>query len=197
VHVAAMGGWHQEFLQTQSNVRQDPLQNLGVHRGFSGVSMTNFGMQGPSLYDGVSVGSEVIEAHVQHYAPQQEDDMYDDAAFEQAFEAAGSELAQQESLESGRNILGDESTDIVDKSVVDVETDAAQKQHDQIKDDPDELAQTAGRLLDSVKDNQSQKFQESTFLSLMRRIRDREVRVEGDKMVEVGNTPSTTTVDHL
>ena len=154
-------------------------------------------MQGPSLYGGVSVGSEVTEAHAQHYAPQQ-DDMYDDAAFEQAFEAARSELAQQESLESGRSISRDESTDIVDKGVADVEPDAADKQHDQIKeDDPDELARTAGQLLDSVKDNQSQKFQESTFLSLMRRIRDREVRVEGDKMVEVGNTPSTTTVDHL
>ncbi|KAI9765263.1 MAG: hypothetical protein M1840_007462 [Geoglossum simile] len=198
VRGATVGGWHQEFLQAQDNVRQDPLQNPGAHRGFSGVGMTGFEMQGPSLYGGVSVGSGGTEVHAQHYVHQQEDDMYDNAAFEQAFEAAKSELAQQESLESRQNILRDESTDIVDKGVVDVETDAAQKRHDQIKeDDSDELARTAGQLLDSVKDNQSQKFQESTFLSLMRRIRDGEVRVEGDKMVEVGNTPSTTTVDHL
>jgi len=52
-------------------------------------------------------------------------------------------------------------------------------------DDDDEMAETAARLLDSVADNTSEKFRQSTFLELMRRLRDREVRVEGDKMVEV------------
>ncbi|KAF4549535.1 Hypothetical protein D9617_21g097560 [Elsinoe fawcettii] len=51
-------------------------------------------------------------------------------------------------------------------------------------DENDDLARTAGELLDKVRDNQSTKFQNSTFLDLMRRLRDREVRVEGDKMVE-------------
>ncbi|PSK37499.1 hypothetical protein B9Z65_2241 [Elsinoe australis] len=51
-------------------------------------------------------------------------------------------------------------------------------------DENDDLARTAGQLLDKVKDNQSTKFQNSQFLDLMRRLRDREVRVEGDKMVE-------------
>ena len=45
------------------------------------------------------------------------------------------------------------------------------------------LARTAGQLLNSVRDDQSQKFQESNFLALMRQLRDREVRVEGDKIV--------------
>lgn len=51
--------------------------------------------------------------------------------------------------------------------------------------DDDEMAATAGRLLERVADNTSEKFQNSQFLQLMRRLRDREVRVEGDKMVEV------------
>ncbi|KAH7114276.1 hypothetical protein B0J11DRAFT_131419 [Dendryphion nanum] len=58
--------------------------------------------------------------------------------------------------------------------------------------DDDEMAETAGRLLERVADNTSEKFQNSQFLSLMRRLRDREVRVEGDKMVDIPATPQTT-----
>lgn len=49
----------------------------------------------------------------------------------------------------------------------------------------DELARTAGALLENVKSETSKKFQESSFLSLMRQLRDREVTVEGDKFVDV------------
>lgn len=52
----------------------------------------------------------------------------------------------------------------------------------------DDLAATAGELLDRVSDNRSQKFIDSTFLAFMERIRDREVRVEGDKFVDVDST---------
>ncbi|OCK80253.1 hypothetical protein K432DRAFT_298069 [Lepidopterella palustris CBS 459.81] len=55
------------------------------------------------------------------------------------------------------------------------------------RSDADEMAQTAGRLLESVANNTSEKFQKSTFLELMRRLRDREVQVEGNKMVEVSS----------
>jgi hypothetical protein len=51
--------------------------------------------------------------------------------------------------------------------------------------DDDEMAATAGRLLERVADNTSEKFQNSQFLGLMRRLRDREVRVQEDKIVEV------------
>ncbi|KAH8727525.1 hypothetical protein GQ44DRAFT_611479 [Phaeosphaeriaceae sp. PMI808] len=56
----------------------------------------------------------------------------------------------------------------------------------QINDD-NEMAATAGRLLEKVADNTSEKFQNSQFLSLMRRLRDREVRVEEDKIVQVSD----------
>ena len=55
----------------------------------------------------------------------------------------------------------------------------------EVPDDADELARTAGHLLENVKHDQSQKFKQSNFLSLMRQLRDREVRVEGDKLVDV------------
>lgn len=57
--------------------------------------------------------------------------------------------------------------------------------------DDDQLAATAQELLEKVEHNQSDKFKNSQFLGLMRRLRDREVRVEGDKMVEtVSPTPN-------
>jgi hypothetical protein len=49
----------------------------------------------------------------------------------------------------------------------------------------EELARTAGHLLESVSHDTSQKFQESVFLQLMRRLRDKEVTVEGENFVEV------------
>lgn len=61
--------------------------------------------------------------------------------------------------------------------------------------DDDALAATAEELLEKVKHNQSDKFRNSQFLALMRRLKDREVRVEGDKMVETANASSAQTTD--
>lgn len=83
-----------------------------------------------------------------------------------------------------------------------VEQTPQQQEEQPNMNDDDEMAATAGRLLERVADNTSEKFQNSQFLELMRRLRDREVRVEGDKMVEtneqlpiapqsVGQPPST------
>ncbi|ORY06501.1 hypothetical protein BCR34DRAFT_590577 [Clohesyomyces aquaticus] len=67
-----------------------------------------------------------------------------------------------------------------------------QKEEQPLRNDDDDMAETAGRLLEKVADNTSTKFQNSQFLELMRRLRDREVRVEEDKIVEVSNAqPST------
>lgn len=68
-----------------------------------------------------------------------------------------------------------------------------QKQEVPQRNDDDEMAATAGQLLDKVADNTSEKFQNSQFLQLMRRLRDREVRVEDDKIVPV--TTTTNQVD--
>ena len=49
----------------------------------------------------------------------------------------------------------------------------------------DELSRTAGYLLDTLKDEKNVKFQQSSFLALMRQLRDKEVQVDGDKMIPV------------
>ena len=70
------------------------------------------------------------------------------------------------------------------------EQEAKQEERQQPSHDDEELARTAGQLLDSVSHETNKKFQESNFLALMRRLRDYEVRVDGDKMVEVSEAPS-------
>ena len=59
------------------------------------------------------------------------------------------------------------------------------KQPEGSADEADELARTAGTLLENLQHDHSQKFKQSSFLSLMRQLRDHQVRVEGDQLVEV------------
>ena len=151
-------------------------------------------------------GTSLSTSTTQHNRTQpQVEDVFDDAAFERAFDAARSDMQereqqwQQENVELGQDVLINESArsllqsdHLVEQELIGADTILHEAQEepkeDQQNDDPDELARTAGQLLDSVKFDQSQKFQESNFLALMRRLRDREVRVEGDKMVDVSNT---------
>lgn len=60
-----------------------------------------------------------------------------------------------------------------------------QQQQTPLNNDDEELARTAGQLVESVSHDTSQKFVQSRFLALMRQLRDHEVRVDGDKIVEV------------
>lgn len=55
------------------------------------------------------------------------------------------------------------------------------------QNDSDALAHTAGQLLDSVSNDTSDKFAQSSFLALMRRLRDHEVKVDGENFIDVSN----------
>jgi len=52
------------------------------------------------------------------------------------------------------------------------------------KEDPDAMARTAAHVLDTVRNNPSDKFANSEFFGLMRQFRDRELTVAGDQIVE-------------
>lgn len=134
----------------------------------------------------------------------QTEDVYDEAAFERAFDAAREVMQQSEEsahreeirLDAGlHDIKAQKSEAWPDHRRIgsDRILDEAQKMGEEGKeaDDGEELARTAGQLLENVKGDQSQKFQQSNFLSLMRQLRDKEVRVEGDKLVDV-SIPSST-----
>lgn len=139
---------------------------------------------------------------------QQAAEVFDDAAFARAFEeAAKAEEAKETEAQSQAQDLSQATQEVqLDASAEQfmsaspvLESDASIPGQARIgadlihnpsdspepqPEDPDALARTAGQLLDSVRSNTSQKFQNSEFLQLMRQFRDREVQVEGDKIVE-------------
>ena len=128
----------------------------------------------------------------------QVEDGFDEAAFDKAFEAATAEFQQLEKEELQHDVyagLSPETETWMEQTRIGADriSEDAQKEekHYNNHDEADELARTAGQLLENVRGDQSQKFRESNFLSLMRQLRDREVRVEGDKLVDVSMPSST------
>lgn len=140
----------------------------------------------------------------QQKAPEQ----FDDEAFARAFEAAArnEELHAQESTQSsqsqdqdqdqnhqftqhsaelGQDILltASDATPRIGADQIHDPVSGTSEQRPDAETDPDALARTAGQLLNSVRHEQSAKFQNSQFLELMRRVRDREVQVVGDGFV--------------
>ena len=131
---------------------------------------------------------------------------FDESAFEAAFEQARADLdlqragaehdahqgAQQEAEQDLYENNSVELTETAHKTIQ-IGSDTIPQtvpQDTELRDsDADALAQTAGQLLDSVRHDQSEKFQQSNFLALMRRIRDREIEVQGDEFREVSNNP--------
>lgn len=131
------------------------------------------------------------EVRTEQHAPQER---FDESAFEAAFEQARADMEAQgteaapeveqhlhdihesQPMDSAREDLRIGSDRIAPSDHSDPQTRAR---------DADALAQTAGQLLYDLRDERCDKFQQSTFLALMRRIRDREVEVQGDDFREV------------
>jgi hypothetical protein len=69
---------------------------------------------------------------------------------------------------------------------VPVEPEAVEERQLTEKEEGDMLAQTAGELFESLKYKRDtdEKFRNSTFMALMKKLRDREVVVAGNDMVE-------------
>ena len=79
------------------------------------------------------------------------------------------------------NITDDETEALREALDRQEETQAAEPMQ---QEEDDALAATAQELLEKVEHNPTDKFRNSQFLNLIRKLRDREVKVEGDKMVE-------------
>jgi peroxin-5 len=54
----------------------------------------------------------------------------------------------------------------------------------------DDLARTAGLLVDAIRDEQNPKFKNSQFLGLMRKLRDGDVVVNGEDLVSRSDLPA-------
>lgn len=187
-------GWHQDFARQQGQMGQTPVQ-AGPSYGYSPSPMSMLGMQSP--FSGGFIGQQAENPQQQH----QPAEAFDEEAFARAFdEAAQSELEelnQKSNLELGQDILIAESAErllaselnqVPNQAPIGADTIHDPNTQDPSSQDPDALSRTAAQLLDSVRHDQSEKFQNSQFLELMRQFRDKEATVEGDKIVGLGET---------
>ncbi|KAI4171042.1 MAG: hypothetical protein LQ343_004579 [Gyalolechia ehrenbergii] len=180
------GPWQQDFLERNEPQNFHPQQSR-PNQGNTGYAMpaSNFGMSN-NRYN-----SSMAEQQVEN-RPR---DMFNEEAFEKAFDAAHLELQGQqantqhqdtveESQPTAFSSTGGDRMDyrIGSDRILDDSLDRSERSDTQ---EADELARTAGHLLENVKHDQSAKFQGSNFLSLMRQLRDKEVKVEGANIVQV------------
>lgn len=188
---AARGGWQNEFMQQQQ--RASSNKQLPSHaQGFQ-----------PSFRPGYPIEGTMMNAFPAYQQPSQsqyqpQTETFDESAFEAAFEQARAEVERQESIAeknaeaASEPVQADSTVPVEHLEPIRIGSDTipyVDKKDAAARDDADELAKTAGQLLDSVSHDQSEKFKQSNFLALMRRIRDREVRVEGDEFREVSTIP--------
>ena len=183
---ASPGGWQDEFVQHQQ-------RTLAAQR----LQPYNYAFQ-PSFSPGIPSAAPTADSthYPQEVAKEQQapGETFDESAFEAAFEQARADLELHASDDGARedsprvDALQTETTEEV-KIGSDTIPQVDKEDKASTSAEADELARTAGQLLHSVSHDQSQKFQESNFLALMRRIRDREVQVDGDEFREVSTNP--------
>ncbi|KAI6902603.1 hypothetical protein KC334_g7565, partial [Hortaea werneckii] len=230
-------GWAQSFQQhitqsaprAQSTASPSPLafqQRARYGAGYGGMGFqSQFAPQHQQPMFGAGMqqgkGKEAVT-----------DEIFDDAAFERAFEQARDDMLDEnqaglEGLQHSTEYRQDTSGELVDQiqrereiqeqlqemrpelskglqdpaiQEANVLEDLAQQPEQMEEDkqenkgqDDDALAATAEELLNKVEHNKTDKFKNSQFLGLMRKLRDREVKVEGDQMVETTvSQPSVT-----
>ncbi|KGO39951.1 hypothetical protein PEX1_050730 [Penicillium expansum] len=187
------GGWHTEFMNQQRGPMSQAQQTPQMHGVYQPSFAPGHQMYGSPMNQ--MLPPQGMQAEQQHHAQQ-----FDESAFEAAFDQAradmelqGVDVAQQDTQKHLQETNEAEISEPVIQEQIRLGSDLIPQSDKQDPEtrvrDADELARTAGQLLDSVRNEQSQKFQQSNFLALMRRIRDREVEVEGDDFREVSTNP--------
>lgn len=156
-------------------------------------------------------GFAVPQADMSIAQQKQPEEAFDEEAFARAFEeAANAEAIRQEAqdetiqdttqgVEMGQDVMIEESIDRIDEGALldqqgvlldqqrigaDSIYDPASEEPKESQEDADALARTAGHLLNSIRHEQSSKFQNSQFLELMRQFRDGQMVVEGDRVMD-------------
>ncbi|KAK6529213.1 hypothetical protein TWF281_008396 [Arthrobotrys megalospora] len=170
-HQPVATGWGAEFL-SQLNASPAPSisqQKAPVGSSFMGMNTGYMPMTSMHSYEPLQSN------HVDTKAS------YTDAEFDQMFEEAAT--LQSDVMDFPQREVPNPLQNTVPQPE-DVKEDVKEEQ-DKSRDDADELARTAGQLVDTLSQDTSRKFQESQFVALMRKLRDKTVKVEDGKMVEV------------
>jgi len=128
---------------------------------------------------------------------QQVTEQFDEEAFARAFDEAARAEQEQQGLELGQDIMIQESAELfmsssedlskpLDQAPIGADTihDPTKPLDQQPKEEPDALARTAARLLDSVAHDQSDKMKGSMFMELMRQFRDGDLGIKGEEVVD-------------
>lgn len=177
-------GWQSEFMHGQ---HLPPAQQQESQApSFQGNHNNSLAFMNNRMVHGIPALPGTPQTLNQATRPEE---TFDESAFEAAFDQARAEVEMQ-----GNNTVQDpEQTNVGDEEQLKIGSDTIPHVENSdttnSNDNSDELARTAGHLLDSISHDQSQKFKDSNFLALMRRIRDREVRVEGDQFRDVSTFP--------
>ncbi|KAJ5927771.1 hypothetical protein N7466_006727 [Penicillium verhagenii] len=195
--IQAQGGWQDEFFKHQQS-QQAPAtpQLLPNHQTTNHAYQPAFATGYHPMYNSSmnTTYQAPPEAHAQHVMPVEK---FDESAFEAAFDQARAtlELQSAEATPAPEQHMQDaspidpfetaqENLQIGSDTILESEQQDPQTQ----AHDADALAQAAGQIINSVSHDQSDKFQQSNFLALMRRIRDREVEVKGEDFCETAQS---------
>ena len=177
--------WHQDFMRQQS-----PSAVHQVHQQqWSDASHGYLGFTSYNTLMPASMHSTTTQQ--KQPARQQIEGELDQEAMERAFEAVSIEQIQSIEVQPATVDMANEFGEMYPYEEIRIGSDRIldermeTEEGNNNKNNADELARTAGQLLDNIKHDQSPKFQQSSFLALMRQLRDREVHVEGDKLVDV------------
>ncbi|KAK6353744.1 hypothetical protein TWF730_008172 [Orbilia blumenaviensis] len=170
-------GWGAEFL---SQLNASPASAISQQQ----QQQQPAGLVGSSFM-GVNTGYMPMTS-MHSYEPLQSNHVdtktsYTDAEFDQMFEEAA--ILQSDVMDFPQREAPNPLQNTMLRSE-DIKEDVKEEQ-DKSRDDADELARTAGQLVDTLSQDTSRKFQESQFVALMRKLRDKTVKVEDGKMVEV------------
>lgn len=188
----ALGGWGAEFLAVHESQLQLNQQFLSPGAAFQGQPM--LGQPGFASYTpAMQYGAHMTGTHLQSSEPQVSTN--DQELFSQAFAEAEASLQRVNLLDAAAT-----ATRTTDEAHQPVEFSASRTQLEEMQrlaaretlDEMDErhesdaLASKAGELIDAMRSEQSDKFQNSNFMRLMHQLRDKEVLVRQGKMVEAG-----------
>jgi hypothetical protein len=189
-----MAGQGQMTGQTNSPYRYSPMSGMGMMPQYSG----GFGGQQEMSIAQQKQPAEAFdeEAFARAFEEAAQAEMASkEAESQQESNQQDFSQAQHENVELGQDIMINESAErllaneegLLDQERIGADTIQDPKTQDpkiaQEENSPDALARTAGELLNTVRNDQSIKFQNSQFLELMRQFRDREATVQGNTIV--------------
>ncbi|KAE8259635.1 hypothetical protein A4X13_0g863 [Tilletia indica] len=190
--------WAQDFLkssmqqnqqqqpQSPSAVNVNPLQRPAYSAQFGApMGAMQWGGATAAHYPTMQTGLHAADSpHAAVHAANQHKQTTAEPAWATAFAAFDQQHQQHESMDTQQEQQGSQPQE------VGVEPEQQQRPLNTIED-ADELAQTAGRLMETIAHEEDTKFKQSRFLDLMRRLRDREAGIEGTEIVDTDpNAPA-------